>query len=243
MVPVGPPNAEMIAVVASGVVLATVHLSAGRLQLAERDPRSRWLSIGGGVSVAYVFVHLFPEVGEAATTIERRGAALAFAEHYGYLLALLGFVVFYGLELVARRGATAGDPDDGIGVFWIHLGSFAIYNGVVGFLLLDRELGGLPAYVVAMALHFVVIDAGMRHHHGEPYDRWGRWLLASSIVAGLVAGHALETVELLFAVFVPFLSGGVVLNAIKDELPAERESRFWAFAGGALGFAGLLLFA
>jgi len=29
---------------------------------------------------------------------------------------------------------------------------------------------------------------------------------------------------------------------IKEELPSDRESRFWAFAGGAAGYAALLLF-
>ena len=37
------------------------------------------------------------------------------------------------------------------------------------------------------------------------------------------------------------LAGSVVLNVIKDELPDERESRFWAFAAGTGGYAVLLL--
>ena len=38
-----------------------------------------------------------------------------------------------------------------------------------------------------------------------------------------------------------FLAGGVVLNVLKEELPAERDSNFAAFAVGATVFAGLLL--
>jgi hypothetical protein len=38
-----------------------------------------------------------------------------------------------------------------------------------------------------------------------------------------------------------FLASGVVLNALKEELPEEREGRFWAFAIGAALFAALLL--
>jgi len=44
------------------------------------------------------------------------------------------------------------------------------------------------------------------------------------------------------AVFVPFLAGGISRNVIKEELPPDRESRFWAFAIGAAGYAALLLF-
>lgn len=44
------------------------------------------------------------------------------------------------------------------------------------------------------------------------------------------------------AILFAFLAGGVILNVIKEEVPAERESRFSAFALGAVGYAGVLLF-
>lgn len=47
--------------------------------------------------------------------------------------------------------------------------------------------------------------------------------------------------EITLAVPVGFLGGAVVLNAIKEELPEERESRFSAFALGAAGYVALLL--
>ena len=256
---------ETLLAMAAAIVLALVHLSAGRFRLDQRVPRSRWLSFAGGVSVAYVFIHMLPEIDESARTLEHHGETFAFADQYGYLLALFGFVVFYGLERLVRRGPAGTGPADtgfaGTGpadtgssstgfvdtevadrLFWIHLGSFAIYNAMIGYLVLDRELGGLPAYVVAMGLHFIVIDAGLRHHHGGTYDRWGRWVLAAAVAVGFAFGFVLDDVEVFFAVFVPFLSGGVVLNVLKDELPADRESRFWAFATGALGYAVLLLY-
>lgn len=43
------------------------------------------------------------------------------------------------------------------------------------------------------------------------------------------------------AVLIAFLAGGVVLNVLKEELPEERESRFWAFAIGTALYAALLL--
>ncbi|SEW17135.1 hypothetical protein [Natrinema salifodinae] len=246
MLSIGPvPDTVLRTALALGLALA--HLFAGRLGVGGRIPRSRWLSAAGGTSVAYVFVHLLPEVHEAATTLERHGAALAFADRHGYLIALLGFVVFYGLEQLARRSAT--DPRDverddsaGTAVFWVHVGAFAFYNGIVGYLLWDRALGGLVTFAAAMALHFVVTDDGLREHHGRVYHRRGRWVLSAAVLAGFGSGYAVADTELLVAVFVPFLAGGVILNVIKEELPSDRESRFWAFAAGAAGYAALLLF-
>ncbi|MFD1563198.1 hypothetical protein ACFR99_06530 [Haloarchaeobius amylolyticus] len=244
MLSIGLLRSDTAVVFAAAGALALVHFFAGRLGVGGRIPRSRWLSIAGGVSVAYVFVHLLPDVGDAASTLAAYGEPTAFAEHHGYLIALLGFVTFYGLEQLV--GQSNQDPDRpgsaGTGVFWIHVSSFAAYNAIVGYLLWDRELGSLLLFSVAMALHFVVIDDGLREHHGRTYHRRGRWVLAAAVIAGAGAGYTLENVELLVAVFVPFLSGGIILNVIKEELPPERESRFWAFAAGAAGYAALLLF-
>ena len=38
-----------------------------------------------------------------------------------------------------------------------------------------------------------------------------------------------------------FQAGGVVMNVLKEELPEERESRFWAFALGAALYSAVLL--
>ncbi|MBZ6494721.1 hypothetical protein [Natrinema longum] len=245
MVPIGSLGPETMLRLVFAIALGLVHLFAGRLGFGGRIPRSRWLSAAGGVSVAYVFVHLLPDVGAAAATLEAYGTSTAFAEHHGYLIALLGFVVFYGLEQLARRANTGSNGDEessGTGVFWIHVGSFAAYNAIVGYLLWDRQLGNLFFYVVAMALHFVGIDDALRTHHGVTYHRRGRWLLSAAVIAGFASGYALEDIGLLIAVFVPFLAGGIILNVIKEELPADRESRFWSFAVGAAGYAALLLF-
>ncbi|HEX6615117.1 MAG TPA: hypothetical protein VF046_02345, partial [Gemmatimonadales bacterium] len=56
------------------LVLAAVHIITPSLRFIRGIPRSIWLSIFGGVSVAYVFVHLLPELAEGQ---ERLGRALA----------------------------------------------------------------------------------------------------------------------------------------------------------------------
>lgn len=43
-------------------IMATIHIFAGRLRFLDVIPRSRWLSMAGGAAVAYIFVHLLPEL-------------------------------------------------------------------------------------------------------------------------------------------------------------------------------------
>jgi hypothetical protein len=47
--------------------------------------------------------------------------------------------------------------------------------------------------------------------------------------------------RLRLAVLFAFLGGVVILNVIKEELPQEQESLFWAFALGAALYTALLL--
>lgn len=230
--------------------LAIVHLFSGQLRFLNTIPRSRWLSFSSGVSVAYVFVHILPELSKAQETIQSSvGFGIAFLEHHVYLVSLLGLAVFYGLERVAResrqRNENKGKGDvTEANIFWIHIASFAIYNALIGYLLLHREEPGIASllfFVFAIALHFVVNDYGLREHHKEIYDRIGRWLLAAAIAFGWVIGSGTEIHRAAVAVLFAFLAGSVVLNVLKEELPEERESRFWAFALGAAVYAILLL--
>lgn len=232
------------------VGLAIIHLFSGQLRFLKSTPRSRWLSIGSGVSVAYVFVHILPDLSDAQETIQQGlNPELAFLEHHVYLVALLGLSIFYGLERAAKvsrkRSQEAGNGDvTSAEVFWLHMASFAIYNALIGYLLLHREVSGIISllfFAIAMALHFMVNDNGLREHHKKMYDSTGRWLLAGAVVAGWAVGSGTELSPGAIALLFSFLAGGIVLNVLKEELPEERESRFWAFATGVVGYAALLL--
>lgn len=252
------------------VLLAGVHLFGVRLRFLDGLPRSRWLSFAGGISVSYVFVHLLPEVTALGERIEDAPLGLAFLERHAYLMALVGFVAYYGVEKLAKRKSDGGnggeensdegdggEENDGEGngnerngdartsdVFWFHIVSFGVYNVVVGYLLFHRESGELTAlalFGLAMATHFLVNDWGLHHHHGELYRRRGRWVLAAAVLVGAVLGIFVPIAEAALALVFSFLAGGIVLNIIKEEVPEERESRFGAFAAGAALYAAILL--
>jgi hypothetical protein len=247
-----------LAALVAAIILAAVHVVTPSLRFIEGTPRSAWLSIAGGVSVAYVFVHLLPELAAAQRSVGEMIGGTAFAERHVYLIALAGLAVFYGLDRLAkisrsrREGAPVGDARAaGEGkagtspwVFAIHIGSFAIYNTLIGYLLLHREVMTLLAlffFTVAMALHFVVTDYGLGEDHKAQYLRFGRWILVCAVLTGLLVGYATEISEAAIAVLTAFLAGGVILNVLKEEVPSERQSRFWAFALGMVAYAAMLL--
>jgi len=201
--------------------------------------------------VAYVFLHLLPELALHQGKISRvAGPLMARLEHHAYLIALLGLAVFYGLERMAltdrrqHRESESGTSQISAGVFWISMASFTLYNALIGYLLLEQVRAGLSNlyfFTGAMGLHFLVNDYGLREHHQARYQHIGRWLLSAAVLAGATIGLYQQVPALLVSVLVAFLAGSAILNVLKEELPAERESSFKAFALGAAGYAVLLL--
>jgi zinc transporter ZupT len=227
--------------------LAAVHYFASKLPGIDELPRSSVLSISSGVSVAYVFVHVLPEVGRTNRTVTETGLVLSHLDEYVYLVALLGFVTYYGLERYVRR--TRPTPDGRTtrpGIFWIHVAAFAVYNALVGVLLFHRETPGVGRpllFAFAMALHFVVNDYSLREEYEAAYCGRGRWVLTASVLVGAAIGVLVPVGRPLLGMLFAFLAGGIVLNVIKEELPEERDSRFVPFLVGSLGYSTLLLLA
>ncbi len=224
------------------VAMAYIHTLGGRLQFLHVVPRCTWLSIAGGVSVAYVFVYILPRLARSQELVNLAGILkMRYMESHIYVLALIGLTAFYGLERAAKsarnRNRQAGQGDHaGQTVFWLHMSSFAIYNFLIGYLLVHREapgMFGLALFFVAMSMHLLVNDFALWTDHKDAYRDRGRWILASAVLAGWTVGIITGIHELVLAGLFSFLSGGVLLNVMREELPEDRDSRFWAFALGA----------
>ncbi len=163
-------------------------------------------------------MHLLPELSEGQETIAEtldEDESLYFLENHTYLVALVALAVFYSLERMAvssRRSKRREENEDSTseGVFWLHIASFAVYNFLIGYLLLRQLTTGLQdllLFFVAMALHFVVNDHGLREHHKEAYLYAGRWVLAVATVLGWVVAFLTEIPKITVAVLTAFLAG------------------------------------
>jgi zinc transporter ZupT len=232
----------------AAVLLALTHLFAERLKFSS-IPRSKWLSFAGGVSVTYIFVHLLPELAEGQEMIQENG--VEFLEHHTYLIALIGLALFYGLEKTAKQSSESAREAPGdemaanLNVFWLHITSFALYNAIIGYLLVHREdesWRSLLWFTIAMAFHFVVNDYGLMDHYHNAYRRKGRWIIMLAILGGWLIGVLTDIPEIWIIMLFAFIGGGTIMNVLKEELPQERKSNFWAFGAGIFFYSLLLLF-
>jgi zinc transporter ZupT len=227
--------------------LALVHLYAWRLLEIESRVKTHFLSFAGGTAIAYVFLHLIPELAEFHEVLEERWEHFGLGEIAAYMGAVLGLVVFYGLEKLvsdSKRKSTEGEHSKG--VFWLHIGSFALYNFVIGHILAEHNIeSGLVAWVffIAMAFHFFTTDLDLYEEHGREYSKVGRWIVIAALVGGWAQGHFTEMSEATFASLFAFVAGGMIMNVMKEELPEAKESKFFTFLIGVVIYGLLLHFA
>lgn len=223
----------------AALAFASVHLLSPRLMFLDVTPRSVWLSLSGGISTAYVFLHLLPEL--AGRQAEFPDQTLLVGREI-WAAALIGLAASYALERTARLKPTGeGGPR---WVFRLHIGSFAAYNFLIGYIIEEQaRLGPIPLalYTVALGLHYLVNDRAMVRRHAERYRRTGRFILAGATLLGWLAGALVLIGEAAVSLAMAWLAGGVVLNTVKEELPKERESNVFAFIAGAAGYGTLLL--
>ena len=233
----------------AALLFATIFTFGWRLHRA-RTPRAV-LSLGAGATASYVFVRMLPELGEAQTAFvaASAGRALPAPELRVYTAALLGFILFYGLEnLVAwareRPEAEGSDREWSNPVFLLHVGGFALYAWLVTYLMV-RGISDTPLpvalYAIAMGLHFIGVDHSLQREHGATYMRVGRFVLAGAALAGWSVGMMTEISRAAIITSLALISGGVVMNSMVMELPTEKDGRFWPFVVGAAAYTALLL--
>lgn len=69
----------------------------------------------------------------------------------------------------------------------------------------------------------------------------GRWLLAAGVLSGWALARIVDLSPLAIGTLFALLAGSAILNVLKEELPEDRQGRFWAFFLGAAGYAAVLV--
>jgi hypothetical protein len=241
---IGTPVAGALAI---AIGLAALHLATRHIRRLPGVPERATGSFAGGVAVAYVFLHLLPEiasgneaVGEVLSDVVEPTPLLELAV---FLVALLGFTVFFGMErLAARKAPGHGEPS--AVVYRLHLMSFLAYNGLITYTMALRLRTGIVfamLFTVAMGLHFVLIDRTLEEHYPRRFDMFGRLALASALLIGWgLSALFAPTSTVVVAVLTALLGGSVLLNVFKEELPSTGRSSFGWFVGGLLLYSALL---
>jgi|SRR5581483_3361339 len=238
-------NTPVPASFAGSVLLMGSFILSHHCRGLRQTVKRQWEALSAGVSIAYMFVSVIPELEDHRPAIAASAAGSVLdVEKRVYVYALAGFLAFVGLNRLRFRSRAEKPGSRGFGVtYWVELAGYSLYVLLIGHLLVHREdptLVSLALFVFAMGFHLFMIDSQLAQQLGRPYDRWGRILLTLSVPLG----WGLGTVDALPVSFTSrlfaFVLGGVVVLSAYEELPTH-EGRFGWFLGGAFLYAILLM--
>jgi len=230
-------------VVGLTVGLAVVHALPRWVQLFDEEG-IRWLSAASGITIAFVFIEILPSIQELSdVAIEEGSNLLATIGSHIYVVVLLGFVAYHGIETMATT-RTSSDGEDIDLMFWTHIGAFSLYNFIVGYKLSHLHFFGEPSYIplffCSLAVHFMVTDYGLQSHYGARYDRIGRWVVIAAILIGSGVGLGVD-INADIAILAAFLAGGIIFNAINNEIESPSRTQFSLLIAFVVGYGALLI--
>lgn len=233
------------------MAIALVHLFVPRLRFLHK-PDNIWVPMSAGVALAYVFMDIFPHLAKSKANFGYVGANPIYEllARNIYLVALIGFAVYLGIvlaEMAFRKDPTARQITFRTAPVFVQVEflSLAAYNFLIGYLIAEQVTHRpQPAMLfgIAMAIHFVGLDHLARGHFPKLYDDAIRYLLAVAVLAGWVAGVAVEITNASLDIWYSFIAGGIIVIAAVYELPhVHTQKQYWAFIAGATLFSLLII--
>jgi hypothetical protein len=219
------------------VCLMAIHFLAPYCQGFVERHEEQIGSLGRGLAVTYVFLHLFEEIESGRETIG----------HPIYLLMLIGFLVYYGLEHRIEMKIAHESVDPRHPAVRLQFATIMFFKWVYSWLIIYsipstiREDGMflLPG-LIAVCLHVLHDDVEMVSRFKQHYQHEGRVILALAPWAGWWAHRILHPQNShLSHILTALLAGSVLYSTFSGELREHRKSVFGWFVIGILCYAGL----
>lgn len=220
------------------LLFSLVHMFAKNIRGMIGSSQSKFLSFGGGVAIAYVFIDLLSKLDKNAFLVQEslRGY-IPFAEHHVFVMALLGFLLFFAVD---RSSKGEGNKK----AFTLSIVSYSLFNFLVGYSIVDPynpEIQPIALFSVAMGLHYFTNDYSLCRSYGDLYDLYGKWWLIANLLLGWLVGSFFVVSPTGIALISAFIGGGVIMNVTRHELPQESPNSLTVFLLSAFFYMTLLL--
>lgn len=215
------------------IVFIFIHLFANKADVLGWVWHARFLSFAAGISFAYVFIDLLPTLEKGQPILKKAlDPLIPYLDRHSYLIALIGFLFFYGLQGV--KGSS----------IYASIAGFSLFNFFIGASLSDvnnPDIQPLLLFSIAIGLHYFIHDHNLREINEEFYDRTGRWILVLALVLGWLTGFFFTIPVTIIDLVVAFVAGGVLLNVMRYELPKREPGTYKFFLLGSVLYTCILL--
>lgn len=232
------------------LIMITAYYFGGRFVNSKSADRKILVSVAAGISVAYIFVSLLPELSDAQEFYNNNKNEKAFELQniLIYLTALAGFLFFFGLEnyIISKRDAEHEENQKHFNinmVTGVYLTGFLINNFLISYLIVfwGNSNTALFFYTIAMSVHLVALDYSAIREFGEGFKHI-KFSMVFSLIAGWLVGISTKFPEEIEHIATGFIAGSIIINSIKDEFPKEGSNvKYKVFLISSVIYAVILI--
>ena len=143
--------------------------------------------------------------------------------------AALAYVFTYLLPKLARIEDKILETESIIGprVFSNHAYLLALIGLVAA--IPRPEFASYALVTAVLGLHLMGVDHGVFEREPVAYQRILRWVYVAATLAGWTVGSLTTEFEKLILFISTFIAGGILITAIRDELPSHEAGRAGVF--------------
>lgn len=239
-------EAQWLIAAALAAALAAAHFFAYRVAKLPGRTQDVLASVGGGAAIAYVFVHLMPELALGGRELSELDITAftptPITEAGLFVTAMVGMVAFFILDVRTEEGHASTRTS-----FRVHLLAFASISAIYAYTLPSLVTTGWDyavLFTVVLGGHLLLADRVLARAHPEQFAHETRWVGIAAVAAGLLAAYLLPPAnEYLLAIGTAFLGGVLLMTTFREELPAASRARIPWFLLGLITMSALLLIA
>ena len=239
-------TSEWLIAAALAIALSAAHLFAYRVSLLSTKTQNVLASVGGGAAIAYVFVHLLPELaigGRELTELDiAQFTPTPVTEAGLFLVAMIGLVTFFVLDVRTDQGRASTATS-----FRIHTLAFAAISAIYAYTLPSLVTTGVDyavLFTVVIAAHLLLADRALARAHPQQFQHQTRWVGIAAVAVGFLVAYLLPPAsEYLLAITTAFLGGTLLMTTFREELPSASRARLPWFLLGLSTMTVLLIVA
>lgn len=218
-----------------GTALAIIHYYSEVIHLhCSKRTAYSFLSFAAGVSVAYLFLYLLPELT----------AGVQYLDNLLFFFLLAGFTLFHLIEKYIYQHEIGRKRSNELN--WAHTIAFFVYYFIVGIVLAGLSVVGIRDALllfIPIALHSSISSLSLKEVHSAVHEtNLMRILLSLSPLLGVLLAFFVVLSAVFFYSLLGFFGGILLYIVIRDSIPYGKQGNPLYFFIGAFFYAVVILF-
>ena len=220
---------HIVSIILAGILslsdYVTEHIFSKKLRTNQK-----LVSFSAGVAIAYIVLHLLPEISSNALIDGRKL----------FLFALLGFVSLNLIEqfIYKEMGKLRNLSSYHRGV---HVAYFFIYNFLIGAVLVVFAAKGLKQTLLFFVPFLLYIIAEMLPQEFAFKSSISKIFYSMAPVFGAIAGiYSIDFLASIFGELISFITGTLLYIVIRESLPSDRAEKPVYFIIGVLLYTAII---